>query len=761
MLQLPDVTLVCIDTANHALALRALAHSSSSARFARVLLLTDALPDSIVAPVDVEVAAIAPLTSRDAYSNFVLKDLLQYIHTEHVLLVQWDGYVINPGAWNDAFLACDYLGAKWFWHNDGMRVGNGGFSLRSRRLLAALNDPRIALVEAEDTTICRTFRPLLEQEHAIHFGSEALADQFAFEAAYPIGKPFGFHGLFNFWQVMPPAELATLVPLFSDGIARSPQLTHLLDNCMTASQWAPAIAIGRRILAADPVRHGVRALLARAEDNAARGLGVGRNDPCPCGSGKRYKQCHGAVRDVAPASEVTPAPALSAEALTTRGMQAHQRGELEGAERDYRAALAAAPDHPAALHYLGVIHYQRNRVGDALPLLERAVALVPSEPEFHNNLGLALAAADRTRDAIARYRQALALNPELSTAWNNLGLALHADCELPEAIAAFRAALRVSPDFAQAHWNLSLALLVIGQYEEGWREYEWRHRAQTFGAAAVSSSPRWQGEDLTGRTLLLSTEQGMGDALQFVRFAAPLAQAGARVIVRAPEFQAALLATAPGVAAVVHDTDALPPHDFALPLLSVAGVLRTDAQSIPAAVPYLSVSSGDNAALATAMAASEGTLRIGLSWAGNRHQANDRRRSCPLAEWVPLLELPDITWFSLQKGDGEDQIPQVPAAARIKQLDARNDFSRKAALIDRLDLVISVCTSSAHLAGALGKPVWILLQYAPDWRWGMNRRDSPWYPTARLFRQPLAGDWASVVADVRAALNGVRPHFNL
>ena len=756
MLQLPDVTLVCIDTANHALALRALAQSRSGVQFARALLLTDALPGGMVAPADVEVAVIAPIESRHAYSNFVLKDLLQHVHTEHVLLVQWDGYVINPGAWNVEFLAGDYLGAKWFWHTDGMRVGNGGFSLRSRRLLNALQDPRIALVEAEDTTICRTFRPLLEREHAIRFGSEALADQFAFEAAYPIGKPFGFHGLFNFWQVMPPAELAALVPLFSDGIARSPQLKHLLDNCMTASQWAPAIAIARQILRVDPARDAVRALLARAEDNAARGLGVGRNDPCPCGSGKRYKQCHGAVGGAAPASHLAPSPALSAAALTARGMQAHQRGELDAAERDYRAALLAAPDNPTALHYLGVIHYQRNRVGDALPLLERAVALVPSEPEFHNNLGLALAAADRTRDAIAQYRQALTLAPDLGTAWNNLGLALHSARELPEAIAAFREALRVSPDFAQAHWNLSLALLVLGQYEEGWREYEWRHRAQTFGAATVSSAPRWQGEDLAGRTLLLSTEQGMGDALQFVRFAAPLAQAGARVLLRAPEFQAALLATAPGVAAVVRDTDALPPHDFALPLLSVAGVMRTHAQNIPSAVPYLSVSKEAVAALASEMAASAGTLRVGLSWAGNRHQANDRRRSCPLAAWVPLLELPGITWFSLQKGDGEDQVAQVSAAACIRQLDARNDFSRKAALIDQLDLVISVCTSSAHLAGALGKPVWILLQHAPDWRWGMDRSDSPWYPTARLFRQPRAGDWASVVADVRVALLAVK-----
>jgi tetratricopeptide (TPR) repeat protein len=758
MLDLPEVTLVCVDTANHALALRALARSCEGIRFGHALLLTDAVPGDVPVPGNIDVVAIAPIVSRDEYSNFVLKQLLPFVHTGHVLLVQWDGYVVNPGAWNAAFLECDYLGAKWFWHGDGMRVGNGGFSLRSRRLLAALTDPRIMLVEAEDTTIGRTFRPLLEREHAIRFGSESLADQFAFEAAYPIGKPFGFHGLFNFWRVMPPAELARLVTLFSDGIARSAQLTHLLDNCLNAGQWAPAIAIARRILAADPARDEIRALLVQAEGNATRGIGVGRNDPCPCGSGKRYKQCHGAAGGTAqPSALPGSAPPLTPDALAARGMQAHQRGDLTAAAGDYRAALDKAPNHPVALHFLGVIHYQHHQLAEALPLLERAVAIQPEEPEFHNNLGLALAAADRTDEAIAQYRQALARKPDLATAWNNLGLSLQAANEPGQATDAFRQALRVAPDFAQAHWNLSLALLVTGQYAEGWREYEWRHRAQTFGAVAASLAPRWQGEDLAGRTILLSAEQGLGDALQFVRFAAHFGARGARVIVRAPDALTRILASAPRVVAVLRTADPLPAHDFQLPLLSVAGALGIDERTIPATVPYVAAAGADVAALAPALAAAPGTLRVGLSWAGNARHVNDRRRSCPLAALVPLLDLPGVAWYSLQKDDGEDQIAQVPAAARILLLDARNDFAQKAALIAGLDLVISVDTSNAHLAGALGKPVWILLPAAPDWRWGLRRTDSPWYPTARLFRQPTAGDWTRVVADVKAALQQFRP----
>jgi hypothetical protein len=381
---------------------------------------------------------------------------------------------------------------------------------------------------------------------------------------------------------------------------------------------------------------------------------------------------------------------------------------------------------------------------------------VPEEPEFHNNLGLALAAADRTDEAIAQHRDALDRKPDLTSAWNNLGLALQAANRVPEAIAAFRQALALAPDFAQAHWNVALALLLTGQYEEGWREYEWRHRAQTFGAVSASTAPRWNGEALQGRTLLLWAEQGLGDALQFVRFAAPLADRGARVIVRAPESLCELLASAPGVDGVVREGDPLPAHDLQLPLLSVAGVLGIAANTIPSAVPYLCATAADIAALAPALIVPPGTLRVGLSWAGNAKHVNDRRRSCPLSALAPLLDLPGVAWYSLQKGDGEDQIPQVPAAACIRLLDARNDFARKAALIHGLDLVVSVDTSNAHLAGALGKPVFILLPAAPDWRWGLDRADCPWYPTARLFRQRAAGDWAGVVSDVRAARPGVR-----
>ncbi len=259
------------------------------------MLLTEALPAGVAAPDGIDVVPIPDIATREAYSAFVLKSLVPYIATEHVLLVQWDGYVVNPAAWDPAFLDCDYIGAKWFWFDDRMRVGNGGFSLRSRKLLDALQDPRIVLVDVEDATIGRSFRPLLEREHGIRFADEALADRFSFEAAYPIGMPFGFHGLFNFCRTVPAAELAALVPHFSDAIARSMQFAQLARNCRALGLWIAVAPIARRMLDAMPGHAEAAALLGEAEANLARPPIVGRNEPCPCGSGRKYKQCHGAI----------------------------------------------------------------------------------------------------------------------------------------------------------------------------------------------------------------------------------------------------------------------------------------------------------------------------------------------------------------------------------------------------------------------------------------------------------------------------------
>mgnify|MGYP003694026257 CR=1 FL=1 len=393
----------------------------------------------------------------------------------------------------------------------------------------ALLDPRIVLTDAEDVTIGRAYRPLLEREYSILFAPESLADAFAFEAAYPIGRPFGFHGLFNFCRVVPADELTELVKHFTPPIARSPQLLQLGRNCLAMGMWRPAAAIFRRILDEAPGHAEAEASLATAAANAVAPRVAGRNDPCPCGSGKRYKNCHGALGE-SPTPGVPAAPAL--DARVRQALALHQRGDAAAAEAIYREVLAAAPDHPQAQHFLGVIHYQRRELDAALPLLERSIASLANEPEFHNNLGLALAAADREAEAIAAYRAALAIKDDHAVAWNNLGLALQSVNDVAAAIAAFRRATLLKPEFAQAHWNLALALLLDGQFREGWREYDWRLELAELGKDRHAFfGPAWDGTAPAGKTLLIYAEQGLGDALQFARYLTLLADAGARCIV--------------------------------------------------------------------------------------------------------------------------------------------------------------------------------------------------------------------------------------
>jgi tetratricopeptide (TPR) repeat protein len=754
MLDLPGVTLCCIDTANHALAARALRRSAIGIRFGRSLFLTDRNVDEP----GIEVRTIAALASRDDYSRFVLGSLLDHVDTPHVLLVQWDGYALNPAAWRGDFLACDYIGAKWFWAPEGQRVGNGGFSLRSRRLLEALRDPRIVLTEAEDVTICRTFRALLEREHAIRFATEKVADQFAFEAAYPIGLPFGFHGLYNFCRVVPEDELTALVVHFTPAIARSPQLAQLGRNCLALGQWRAAAAIFQRMLEDDPANGIAAAGLATARSSLASVPAAGRNDPCPCGSGKRYKNCHGALDAGAPQPGVVsaPPPASALDLSVQQAIALHQQGDTAAAERIYREALAVQPSHPLAQHFLGVILYQRRDVAAALPLLQRSVEAVPAEPEFHNNLGLALAAGEREQEAIAAFRAALALKAGHAVAWNNLGLALQSVNDVDGAIGAFRRAIALQPDFEHAHWNLALALLLDGQYAEGWREYESRFALSELGKNRHAfAGPAWDGSAPAGKTLLLYTEQGLGDALQFARFVAPLARAGACCIVHCPQALAPLLATVPGVAQTISDPAPLPHYDAHLPLLSLPRLLGTTIEAIPADVPYIAVAPERRAAVRDSLEASPQRLNVGIVWTGNPANPSNRIRSVPLDALDPLFEVEGIDWYSLQQGRTTADFSPAARKARLQPLPADWALVDTAALIAELDLVISVCTSIAHLSGALGRPTWTMLACAADWRWLQDRGDSPWYPTMRLFRQPHPRDWSAVARSIAFELHAL------
>lgn len=303
MLNLSRVTLCCVDCVNHELALAAIGQCMQKCAFGHVLFVTDRAFD-----IDgISVIRIAPLASKAAYSHFMVKALRRHVATEFVLIIQWDGFVINPSAWSDTFLDYDYVGARWGWPTDGHTVGNGGFSLRSRRLLDALADPHVAEIAVEDEAICRTYRTYLETARGIRYAPEAMADQFSFETTYPQGLPFGFHGLFNFWLFFRKADLFAFLEMATPAILGSLQCMQLAKNLAELQRNDEAAMMLSKILAAHPGHAEAARLLATlggtvpaptvapASSAPAANRAVGRNDPCPCGSGKRYKACHGVL----------------------------------------------------------------------------------------------------------------------------------------------------------------------------------------------------------------------------------------------------------------------------------------------------------------------------------------------------------------------------------------------------------------------------------------------------------------------------------
>ncbi|HVO89999.1 MAG TPA: DUF5672 family protein, partial [Casimicrobiaceae bacterium] len=756
VLDLPTVTLLVVDTAEQGLALRALEESSKEIRFARRVLIGAHRVRSSNVPGDIDVSVVDAVASPTSRARFMLSGLLDHVTTPHVLVVHWDAYVINPAAWDARFLQFDYVGARRHARSESVGPGSGGFSLRSRKLLGALSSADMNTGEADNVVIARTLRARLEREHGVRFADDATADRFAFASGHPIGKPFGFEGLENFGRVMSPEQLAALAPDLSESIARSTELVQLTRNCVGMGLWSAATALAQRRLAVVPNDREIRVLLAQAQSAVARGPVVGRNDPCPCGSGKRYKICHGAIEGQFGSALGSSRPSASRMPVAQRlqiALAAHQRGDLDAAEEQYRAVLATEPANAMAMHYLGVIEYQRERPEQALPLIEGAIARVPNEPEFHNNLGLVLTALDRYDDAIAAFNQTLTLQPRHAAAWSNLGLASMAQRDVDTAILAYRRAIGIAPDYAQAHWNLALALLAKGHYAEGWREYEWRLSIPEFRRhGAPLTTPRWHGESVTGKTVLITREQGLGDTLQFIRFVPDLVARGARIIVEAPPPLVHLVATAPGVSTVVREGDVFPDHDMHVPLLSLPHLLGVTVDRIEARIPYMLADWKRRSLVREQIEEhSRSRLRVGLSWNGASGNTLNRRRSCPLIALAPLLEMPSVTWYSLQKGDAELEMARVPAARDMVLLDARNDFDGTAAMVAELDLVVSVDTSIGHLGAVLGKPVWLMLAFAADWRWGSSD-STRWYPLVRLFRQPRAGDWSGVVAQLAAAL---------
>jgi tetratricopeptide (TPR) repeat protein len=478
------------------------------------------------------------------------------------------------------------------------------------------------------------------------------------------------------------------------------------------------------------------------------------------------------------------------DAWTNLGNTLRTLGRLDEAADCHRRAIALRPDHANACNNLGNVLKDQGRLGDAAECFRRAIALRPELAAAHYNLGSVLQDPSEREAAVASLRRALSLRPDYPEAWGNLALALRRQGRPDEAMAAAREALRLqpalaeahntmgmlqresgqaaaavasfrsavarAPDVAEMHHNLGMALLATGAFAEGWQEHEWRWQTrQLADGRRQFQQPRWRGEAAPGRTLLVHAEQGFGDTLQFCRYAALAAAQGLRVVLEVQPPLVRLLRGLDGVAGVVAQREALPPFDLHCPMMSMPLALGTTVDTIPAAPAYLRA---DAAAVARWRARLEASgtpaVRVGLVWAGNpRSHAPelaeiDRRRSLAPERLRPLCNIRDVQFVSLQKTGPEapDDLPLV------RLMHEMHDFADTAALVANLDLVISVDTAVAHLAAGLGVPVWLLDRFDPCWRWLTHRRDSPWYPSLRLYRQPRPGDWDLVVAEAAGDL---------
>jgi len=486
-----------------------------------------------------------------------------------------------------------------------------------------------------------------------------------------------------------------------------------------------------------------------------------------------------------------------ADAIHALGFSLAALSKFDEAIAAYRNALAMKPAFPEALVNLGNAFVNTGKFSDAIAAYVQALHLDPNNCHTYFNLGYALSGSGNLDASVAAYRQALRLKPDFHNASNNLGNVLEENGQFSEAIAVYEQALQFHPQSAETHWNLGLALLLTGKFTRGWREVEWRWKWKDVPVPGRNlPQPKWDGSDLRGRTILLHAEQGFGDTIQLIRYVPMVAQRGGRILLSCPAALSRLLRSGFDVEQVPQGA-AFPPSDVHCPLMTLPLIFDTQLETIPGSVPYLKADpvlieqwaarfpgyirrtssaveheffrpgasrpgvESENRTFAPTGPTRPGSddhlrtndLRVGLVWAGSKNHPNDHNRSMKYSQLAPLSKVTGVRFYSLQIGPAAAEIANTPAAFELIDFAADlHDFADTAALISHLDLIIAVDTAVAHVAGAMGKPVWVLLSRKPDWRWLLDRENSPWYPTLRLFRQTRRGDWAEVMERVADAL---------
>jgi Flp pilus assembly protein TadD len=457
---------------------------------------------------------------------------------------------------------------------------------------------------------------------------------------------------------------------------------------------------------------------------------------------------------------------LQSEDYRKQGNEFLAAGNLAQAEACYRQAVAAAPASHAAHVALGFVLLEQGRLDEAGASLRQAVAIDPREADGHYLLGMVAQKQGRAGEAAERFRSALEANPKLAQAHYGLGIAFRILGRNDEALRSFDSALSLKPDFREARLNKALLVLLRGNFAEGLELLENRlglspSKQISDWMALLATRPekrRWRGEDLAERKLLIWTEEGMGDCMMVMRYLPKLENRGAgQVLVLSDPSLARLMRAVPGVSEVITDIDRLSPDSFDrhCPIMSLPFLFGTRGNTIPNQVPYLSVPDELREKWRLRLAELSG-LKVGLVWAGSTQYGRDAVRSLALGELAPLFGVAGVSFVSLQKGDPAGELAGWGWPV-FDPMDECEDFMETAAVAVNLDLVVSVDTSVAHLAGALGRPVWLLNRFESEWRWQLGREDSPWYPTMRLFSQPAPGDWASVVRRVAGQLASLRP----